>query len=184
MNEIVRTQADTFREKLSIGLSSIKEACEIYVDILDNSPETADSFREELKNDIPAGLWKHLEGIGRKWVHPQLVFGNINHRNLIKTLPYSDQDKLLTSRVECLTEYGETLMVDLTTAPKEIVYQVIGDGRIRTPSEQRLYKEAQKEEPNTFKTTETPYIIKNHKLHVRSGVVFTKAELKKLIGAL
>ena len=95
-----------FKTALTAGIEGIVKAAEVYVKTIDLMPESAGRFREAAA-DFPSRTWKMFEQIGRKQVHPKLLFGSgIEARTtaILKRLPYSQQDAVFNgTRFELLT---------------------------------------------------------------------------------
>jgi hypothetical protein len=180
MKEMVkRDYVAEFKAAYGSALDSVKKMAEIYVEALDEDLKNKDRFIKEC-SFAPANLWIELEAVGRKWKHPKMVLGNINNSSLIKVLPYSDQERLISGeRVEMLTPSG-VLMVNIADATPAQASQIIdkANRKIRDVAAQRLYIEANsKPLVVDVESVEMPYTISGGKVHFRKGVTLTRKEI-------
>lgn len=192
-NEIQKhNYIEEFREALSSMINATAKAAAIYVKAIDEDPLIKYDFIEQFDGIIPASAWSGFEAVGRKAIHPNLLFGGVKHTRFIKLLPYSDQEAILGGkRYPLLIDRGDSINVDPREITTEQANQLFGGNHIRTLQEQLAYIKSlvRPSHPDALETIEqtaiqSPYKIANHKVYVRADTVFTKRELLKLIEVL
>lgn len=177
---------DEFKTALTAGIDGIVKAAEVYVKTVDLMPESADKFRAAAA-DFPSRTWKMFEQIGRKQVHPKLLFGSgIEARTtaMLKRLPYSQQDAVFQgARFELLTAKGDKLNVSPLEATPEQVEQLCSGGVVRTVAEQKAYLSTPHK--NTTSVSDLPsYEIHGGKVSFRRGATLTRADLKNILAEM
>jgi hypothetical protein len=185
MNEVVkRDYVAEFKEAYVSALDRVQKMAEIYVAALDEDLKNKDRFVAECSSFVPANLWIELEAVGRKWKHPKMLLGNTSNSSLIKVLPYSDQERLISGeRVEMLTPSG-VLMVNIADATPTQASQIIdkANRKIRDVAAQRLYIEANNKRPVVdVESVEMPYTISGGKVHFKKGVTLTRKEIAAIL---
>ena len=175
-----------FKTALTAGIEGIVKAAEVYVKTVDLMPESADKFREAAA-DFPSKTWKMFEQIGRKQVHPKLLFGGgIEARTtaILKRLPYSQQDAVFHgARFELLTASGDKLNVSPLEATPEQVEQLCSGGVVRTVAEQKAYLSTPHK--NTKSVSDLPsYESHGGKVSFRRGATLTRADLKNILAEM
>ena len=177
-----------FKKEFALGIEGIVKASAIYVQAIDSHPGNADKFKQACEDLIPSSAWANFEAVGRKHIHPRMLFGGVNDpkkRVLIKHLPYSLQDRVFKrERFPLLTDKGETLEIDILEATPEQAEQIIDGAQIRPLSAQKAWKEAKQGEPEKEKIEVLPFTIADGKISFRRGTVLTRAELKRIIAEM
>jgi hypothetical protein len=179
-----------FKASFNLVEASLGRCAEIYVAALDESPEWKPKFIAEMADVVPRLFWNELEAVGRKWKHPKLLLGGAGaNAPLVKLLPYSDQERIFTDKVEMLTPSGQVLRVDIkTVAPAQAEQLIDRKARaLRDLPAQRAYVEALKLPANKGDEAEAeimPYTISGGKVTFRRGVVLGRRELVRIIKEL
>jgi len=185
--EITRNYIEEFKKALQSGLDNIVKAAEIYVEAIDSDYEAKDKFSSSFDGTIPAAAWAGFEAVGRKAMHPKLLFGGGNNRGYIKRLIYSDQEDVLSGkRVSLLIDGGDSIMVDPREITKEQAQQLFDRDHIRTLSEQKAYVESQRLPQSSIEHTAEQLQVKvvNHKLYIKADTVLTKREVARLLESM
>lgn len=176
-----------FKDALLAGINGFIKAGEIYVKAIEQDRSYGARLKEEFSDMVPAKAWNQLEALGRKWIHPKLVLGGMSDpqkTTLVKRLPYSEQSKVFDGeRYQLLVSNGDYIEVNLLDATTEQAKQIIGDGLIRSLSEQKSWLESKKVQKE-LKVEELPYQIKGGKITFRKNVSLTRAEMKQLLSQL
>lgn len=183
-DKVILADVKRFREAFTRGVDGLVEASQIYVRAIDDNPNNADLFREQMGDWIPASAWAGFEAVGRKWMHPRLLMGGLSDRkknSVVKTLPYSLQERVFArERFELLVSGGNKVLIDVLEAPAEQVEQVFAKDHVRTLGEQRAWLESAKVHQEV--TPEPlPYSVRDGKLIVRRAVTLTKNDLRRLL---
>tara|TARA_B100001939_G_C16905217_1_gene601950 strand:+ start:440 stop:1021 length:582 start_codon:yes stop_codon:yes gene_type:complete len=176
-----------FKDALLAGINGFIKAGEIYVKAIEQDRSYGTRLKEEFADMVPAKAWSQLEALGRKWIHPKLVLGGMSDpqkTTLVKRLPYSEQSKVFDGeRYQLLVSGGDYIEVNLLDATTDQAKQIIGDGLIRSLSEQKSWLESKKVQKE-LKVEELPYQIKGGKITFRKNVSLTRAEMKQLLSQL
>ena len=175
---------EKFHSAFTAGLEGIAEAARIYVESIDADPANKLRFLAHFDGQVPPTIWKSLEKVGRKQIHPQLLLGVVGNATDIKRLPYSEQEKVINGDpLILLTDRGEQINVDLRTAPKTVVNQLVASDHVRSLAEQKLYLLglAKIEAADAkVQTVSMPYNVKGSKIYFTKHCVLTKKELGAL----
>jgi len=173
------------KEAFESGMRELQMACELYVQAIDEDPQMKEFIHKELEHIIPKSAWAGMEQAGRGTLDRRLTF-NRGGKNAkyIKKLQLSDQKRILDGdKVELLTTNGDTLLVSPLSVNKEQAEQLFDGGDIRTPDEQRVYKDSVEREwemiEKTVDVVET-YRIERGRLIVPKGCVITKQEIMRI----
>jgi len=176
-----------FKDALLAGINGFIKAGEIYVNAIEQDPTYGKRLKEEFADMVPAKAWNQLEALGRRWIHPKLVLGGMSDpkkTSLVKRLPYSEQSRVFEGeRYQLLVSNGDYIEVNLLDATTDQAKQIIGDGIIRSLSEQKSWLEGKKIQKE-LKVEELPYQIKGGKITFRRNVSLTRAEMKQLLSQL
>jgi len=131
--------AQSFRKFLIAGIECIYKACELYVQLVDQSKADADEFRR-LIPEVPQAAWKRYERVGRKDLHPSFLAwsGSYGVRRIEK-LPYSEQEKFSKEHPAVLLAGGESELIPVTHLTKSQANQVFASDHYRNLDEQRTY---------------------------------------------
>lgn len=188
--EIMLPEVQSFRTALTNGIDGIVKAAHIYVAAIDKDPRNQGAFEDGCSDILPHQAWAQFEAIGRRVIHPKLLFGGMASRpkaHLLKRLPYSAQERLLNrGKMELVCSGGDRLKVTIYDATVEQAKQLIGDRAVRTPEEQKAWMEAQKQrvamppEPASV----MPYTITDGKVTFRRAVTLTKREVQRILQEL
>lgn len=151
-------------------LSQVALACaeayitagDILVELLDKDEVKKEVIVE--KSGIPMGVLDIFERVGRKQLHPGLLLADYPAADPIMTLPFSDQEKLMTIPIEVVVlrdaDKTEILQIDAKNLTKPQCKQVFSGNRagraIRNPGAQRAYLETEKTKQLTKKAVKTP----------------------------
>lgn len=183
----INSQIDRFVNLYVKGSEAFVQAGEILVDLVDNDPHTYDYILRKFPTLNPTILNK-LEQMGRKTLHPQLLFNNSAGYSKLQKLPYSLQERYIDEPIPLVvhTENGtDILLVKAREMTKEQANQAFATGRIRTEGEQKAYLIQQ--ESNAAKNVTppiiTPWKIKGAKVEI-NGVLFTRKELAGILAQM
>jgi hypothetical protein len=183
----INTQIDRFVDLYVKGSEAFVQAGEILVELVDNDPRTYDYILRKFPTLNPTILNK-LEQMGRKTLHPQLLFNNSAGYNKLQKLPYSLQERYIDEPIPLVvhTDNGtDVLLVKAREMTKEQANQAFATGRIRTEGEQKAFLIQQ--ESNAAKNVTppiiTPWKIKGAKVEI-NGVLFTRKELAGILAQM
>ena len=144
----METLKNLIRKGMELTGEGLAMAGEAYVEAVDNYPGFKEKFIDEHKS-IDSSYWKLIEKLGRKQIHPRLMFGAGKVYSAVRKLPYSDQTIVSEKGFTLLVNAGETLKVSLDAITDKQVDQGIIRGRLASLDEQRAYIES-------YKVYETP----------------------------
>ncbi len=168
------------------GVMGLMEAAEIYVKAIEENPGYREKFHIAYPY-IPISGWQKYEMLGKKMIHPRLLMGGGGKiTNYLEKIPYSEQEKIFSGeKIEYLTLNGDVLKVDILTADKEIVRQVIGKDHIRSISEQKAWFEyAKSKKGSEIIESRLPYEIRKDGIFFNKGTLLKKKEAIKLLAQL
>lgn len=180
--EIEASGITQFGKLLRQGLEYIKEACQIFVRLIDENPSNLEKFKESY--DLTETAWVRFEQVGRGLLHEKLLTDYSAGARKLKRLPFSQQSKYVAEPIPVLINGGDILNVQLANLTSAQCKQVFDEDHIRNPAEQRAYIETQK--MTQFKeVSDVPFIIKNSRLVIKEkDIVFTLAQLRKIIAEM
>lgn len=183
----INKHLDRFIDLYIKGSESFVQAGEILVELVDQDPHTYDYILRKFPNLNPTVLSK-LEQMGRKTLHPQLLFNNSAGFAKLQRLPYSLQERYIDEPIPLVvhTEAGtDVLLVKAREMTKEQANQAFGTGRIRTEGEQKAYLIQQESNAarNVTPAMQTPWKIKGSKVEI-NGVLFTRKELTGILAQM
>jgi hypothetical protein len=189
MNEATaKSKINEFKDALQCGIDGIIRASEIYVKAIDEDPSVQSQFWLDLGDVVPISAWKQFEAIGRKWVHPRLLFGGVSSKVLMAEMrraPYSVQARVFNGdRFDLLLDNGRTLRVSPLEATYSQVQQLFHGGAIRSISEQKAFLEERRAKAVSrlaFDPEPMPYTITKGKVLFRRDTEMTKRELIRII---
>lgn len=176
-----------FRSALESGIENIAKAAAVYVTAIDSDPDAKEMFLSGFADVIPSSAWAGFEAVGRKQMHPKLLFGAGNNRGYLKHLPFSDQEKIMDGhKYDLLISGGDSVRVDPREISKDQARQLFGRGHVRTLSEQRSYLESLNVPHVEIKQTAMPmpYTISGHKVYIKADTVMTKRDVKRMLEAM
>lgn len=183
MSEItVTTTAITLYDMFVKTMVDLQETSRIYVKEIESNP----GIKQELiELGLPSGFLATAERIGRGQLHYKLMYKTGFQFARLRFLPFSEQERALDGGpIEVLLPGGDKLKVSIDNMTREQAAQVFSPSGIRDIAAQRAFLESRKIHKTT--TIELP----KNKYHVSRGtlvvgdVVFTKAELVKILGEL
>jgi hypothetical protein len=183
----INSQIDRFVDLYVKGSEAFVQAGEILVELVDNDPHTYDYILRKFPTLNPTILNK-LEQMGRKTLHPQLLFNNSAGYNKLQKLPYSLQERYIDEPIPLVvhTENGtDVLLVKAREMTKEQANQAFATGRIRTEGEQKafLIQQESNAAKNVTPAMQTPWKIKGAKVEI-NGVLFTRKELAGILAQM
>jgi hypothetical protein len=178
---------DRFVDLYVKGSEAFVQAGELLVKLVDNDQHTYDYILRKFPTLNPTILNK-LEQMGRKTLHPQLLFNNSAGYSKLQKLPYSLQERYIDEPIPLVvhTENGtDVLLVKAREMTKEQANQAFGTGRIRTEGEQKAYLIQQESNAarNVTPAMQTPWKIKGAKVEI-NGVLFTRKELAGILAQM
>ena len=176
-----------FQSALESGIENIVKASAVYVEAIDSDPTAKEMFLSSFADVIPSSAWAGFEAVGRKQMHPKLLFGAGGNRGYLKYLPYSDQEQIMAGhKYDFLISGGDSIRVDPREITKEQVRQLFGRGHVRTLGEQRSYLESLNVPHFEIKQTAVPmpYTISSHKVYIKADTVMTKRDVKRMLEAM
>ena len=183
----INTLIDRFVDLYVKGSEAFVQAGEILVELVDNDPHTYDYILRKFPTLNPTILNK-LEQMGRKTLHPQLLFNSSAGYSKLQKLPYSLQERYIDEPIPLVvhTENGtDVLLVKAREMTKEQANQAFATGRIRTEGEQKafLIQQESNAAKNVTPTMITPWKIKGAKVEI-NGVTFTRKELAGILAQM
>lgn len=183
----INTQIDRFVDLYVKGSEAFVQAGEILVELVDHDPHTYDYILRKFPTLNPTILNK-LEQMGRKTLHPQLLFNSSAGYSKLQKLPYSLQERYIDEPIPLVvhTENGtDVLLVKAREMTKEQANQAFATGRIRTEGEQKafLIQQESNAAKNVTPTMITPWKIKGAKVEI-NGVTFTRKELAGILAQM
>jgi len=183
----INTQIDRFVDLYVKGSEAFVQAGEILVELVDNDQHTYDYILRKFPTLNPTILNK-LEQMGRKTLHPQLLFNNSAGYSKLQKLPYSLQERYIDEPIPLVvhTDTGtDVLLVKAREMTKEQANQAFATGRIRTEGEQKAYLIQQESTAarNITPVMQTPWKIKGSKVEI-NGVLFTRKELAGILAQM
>jgi hypothetical protein len=169
------------------GTSALVKAGELLVEMVDEDPHVYDYIIQKCPN-ISAAILSKFEQMGRKNLHPDLLFTNAPGYSKLQRLPFSMQERYIEESVPVIihTEEGtDVLLVKAKDMTKEQAAQVFAPGRIRTEGEQKAWLMQQRSiaARPANKETEGAWKIRANKLIV-GQVEFTSKELAAILAQI
>lgn len=137
MKAITTKSIERFRALLTAGLNNIREACEIYVQEIDATPDRKADFIAGCP-EVPPGAWAAFEMVGRNAMDYRLLWGGGKAQAKLRRLPKSDQQRLLDSGVEIAVGKSDKRVVPVELLEKDDIEIVFSGNRVRTVDEQRV----------------------------------------------
>ena len=182
-----QAQIDAFITHFRRGVEEWITAGEILVQMVEQDPYVYDYIIQQCPQ-INAGILGRFEQMGRKTLHPQLLFNNSAGYSKLQKLPYSLQERYIDEPIPLVvhTENGtDVLLVKAREMTKEQANQAFGTGRIRTEGEQKAYLIQQESNAarNVTPAMQTPWKIKGAKVEI-NGVLFTRKELAGILAQM
>lgn len=177
-----------FKNAIQSGIDGIVKASEIYVEAIDADPDMQNRFQIETDGMFPSSAWKQFEAIGRKWIHPKLIFGGINNKQLsaeMKKAPFSIQNSIFNGlRFDLLLSDGDTLKVSPLELSYAQVQQLFDNGNIRTLSQQKAFiaqRQTKLAERMTCDPMPLGYSISGGRVVFRADTILTRVEIKRIL---
>jgi len=178
--------AAQFIELVLSGTAKLKEAGELIAQAIDeHGDEIIDVICDQNKDMTPEFI-KRLEAVGRKRVHPQLFIGEEPGIRRLRRLPFSIQEKYVTSPVPLLlVEDGatKTLNVDIRNLTPSQALQVFGSDRVRSEAEQRAFIEDQRARQTPVQNN-SPFRVVKNELIVMEPCKLTRKELAEILSGM
>lgn len=170
-----------FTEFLTAGLEGLRKAAEIYVTAIDESPTAKQVFRDHFRGTLPTSIWDSLEKVGRRSLHPKLLLGGVPNSQVIRRLPYAQQEKFIDTKatVPLVTPSGRVMKARPIDLKPEQVKVVFDGSRIRDVEEQKLVVKSEKP-----KKKRPQYTIKGGCVYFWHNTVLTKSQLQDLLEEL
>ena len=131
------------------GIKGLVEAAEIYAKAIERNPRYADEFQEQCRNVVPGHIWGKLEAVGNGSLDYRLLIGGHGVSSptvaqKIQRLSGSVQKKVLDGTpVKYVAPDNKETTIDLRQATTEQARQICGDGHLRSPEEQKAWRQAQ-----------------------------------------
>jgi hypothetical protein len=151
------------------------------VKIIDSGAMSKEEISDETKVPIP--IINRIESIGRRKMHPYLLFRSEPQYSAVARMPIDEQARIIKDGVEILSTDGSILRADLEEIQPMQAKQVFSWDRIRSVGEQKKWIEEQKT-INSIREVrarqEAGYRIVNGKLVV-GGYSFSRQELKNIL---
>jgi len=171
---------DQFRDALTRGIAAIKEACDIYVRCIDDSPEAKQLFIDSCP-EIDQNSWAGFEAVGRHQIDHRLLLGSGVVCDSMRKLPLSQQTAVLNNGVELLVTGGDVLNAKVQNLTPRQRKQVFAKSHIRSLPEQRTWIECQKRSSEDGKIKLPSYCVKRGSLHVYEPTKISKSELASIL---
>lgn len=176
-----------FLELYTKSAEAMVEAGTILCQMVDADPHAYDYIIKE-QPMINPHILERFEQMGRKTLHPQLLFNNSAGYSKLQRLPFSLQERYLDEPIPLVvhTESGtDVLLVKAREMTKDQANQAFATGRIRTEGEQKAYLIQQQSNAakNVTPAMQTPWRIKGSKVDI-NGVIFTRKELAGILAQM
>lgn len=180
MKEITKKSIEQFRQLLTAGLNSIREACEIYVKEIDAAPDRKADFVSGCP-EVPPGAWAAFEMVGRNAMDYRLLWGGGKAQAKLRRLPKSDQQRLLDSGVEVAIGKSDKRIVPVELLDKSDIDIVFSGNRVRTVDEQRVVISRMGERGGPSDAEDADYYVAGGKLVVLRPVKIPIRTVRMLV---
>jgi hypothetical protein len=161
------------------GVAAWQRAGKLLVALVDRNPDVKMKIVKE-HPEISIGVLTRLEMVGRGFVKPEMLLSDAPAYRAARTLPISDQARLINnpSIPLVIREGGKTevLHVDFRNLQAVQVRQVFASDHIRDESEQRAWIESQ-----ARPAMKTDWWIEDGMVVFRKGARFTVSQLSGVI---
>jgi hypothetical protein len=169
-----------FGQLVKQGTDAYIRAGEILVELVEADPHTYDYIIQKFPH-MNAAVLGRFEQMGRKTLHPQLLFTASPGFSKLQRLPFSLQERYITEPVPIIVHTDEgtdVLLVKAKDMTKEQAAQVFAPGRVRTEGEQKawLMQQRSNNARSVTETVQVPWKIKGNKAII-NGVEFTRKQL-------
>ena len=171
---------EKFRNLLTAGLSSIREACEIYVQEIDSEPSRKAAFISACP-EVPPGAWSAFEMVGRNAMDYRLLWGGGKAQAKLRRLAKSDQQRLLDSGVEIAVGKSDKRVVPVELLDKDDIDIVFAGNRVRTVDEQRVVISRIGERSVAVNADNADYYVSGGKLVVLRAVKIPLRTIRMLV---
>lgn len=163
-------------EQLLRGLDDINRKTVRLAAIL---AEMAEGDRKLFIDGFPAhyqGIWRNLLKVGQGEMHPKLVTASGRTAQMLRKLPYADQEHYIDNLIEVVIGDGPRAVkrFDVESMPSDLVSQVFAQGgsaaRVRDVAEQRKWRAMQADRKAAQEVhTETTEINRPNRWAIRNG---------------
>ena len=178
-SEVARTAENSifkrFRDLIEEGTKKLHDACQVYVDAIDNDPTMQERWQEKFP-DVTPQTWRRFENVGRGAMDARLLTVAGLGAKRIEQLPYSEQKKVLDNPYveivpnESSDPVKDKIKANVFNLNQKQVKQVFESNHIRTPVEQSAFLKRTKkaETKQTAKTMKDFDIVKRgSKVYIR-----------------
>ncbi len=172
-----------FTDLIQKGIDAWTDAGALLVKMLDANPSTRSIILESCA-DITEEILARFEGIGRKQIHPKTLLNNSPGMRRLRDLPYSEQERFLSTPVPLVIRKGgstDVLQVSIQNLTSDQATQVMSSDGVRTPAAQRAWLEAHR---GKVVLKGKPYRIQGNKVIFRAGCELTARELATLLAEM
>ena len=183
VKQVVKSKIEMFKKHFSAGLKNMQEACEVYVECIDENIENKQKFIDSLP-EIPSGAWVTFELIGRKQIHKKLIYGGGKAQAELRRLPYSCQEDVLENGVELLLKNNDTMKILPENMTKDQVKQCFDKGAIRDLAAQKAFIESKKTYIQDPIECEKVYTTGKNKVSILKPVILDRRDLIQMLGEI
>lgn len=179
--------AKQFASLISEGITAWITAGQIVAEQIDQDEKFVDFVCEKFPAFTPE-LVMRFYAIGKKQIHPELLISDAPGMKRMLKLPYSLQEKYLSSPVEVLvkTDKGwETLLIDVRNLTADQAKQVFDNGCVRSVQAQRAFIESNNTRKfNPSADNDAPWKIVGKRLVVKKDVTLTARDLARILSEM
>jgi hypothetical protein len=184
-NKTTEDQLIDFQSLVQEGMTAWVRAGEILVSIIDSGSMALD----QISNEIPLMNRRTLatfEKIGRKQIVPGLLLASYPAARAAARLPYSEQRRTQSEKIEVATSDGSDVMVAIEDMTQSQTRQVFNDTGIRSLAGQRAWIESQRTRRAAEMVAETPmpYTVRGKTVTFVRGAKLEARELAALLAAM
>jgi hypothetical protein len=187
MNTITKTEEQLiqFQTLVQEGMSAWVQAGEILVTIIDSGAMALDQIAESIP-EINRRTLATFERIGRKQIVPSLLIASYPAARAAARLPYSEQRRTQSEKIEVATLDGSDVMVAIEDMTQSQTRQVFNDSSIRSLAGQRAWIESQRTRRDSERVIETPmpYTVRGRSVTFVKGAKLDAREVAALLAAL
>lgn len=157
------------------------EAGELVVKMLEADEDFPDKFNEAFP-EYPTDLIYALDRVGRKQLHPKLLFSNCPGAVRLRHLPYELQEKYLSEGPKVMIREGRDwkfIKITIFNLTPDQARQVFAEDHLRNDAEQRAWIEDK--QSKVLVPFDEPFRVSGHKCMVMTPCTITR---KQLVGIL
>ena len=179
MQEQMQKLMDEFGNAIQELADNVKRCGDIYLQAIEMDASARKLFPEKFSY-LPRDMWHCLEKVGRNLLAPQCLFYSPSIFNVMQYLALDEQLKVLDVGIDYLASSGNVLRVKLENMGLDMLREVFAHDHIRTPGEQRLYRERMANRRKIKRPMES-FEVKEGCLIVYQECRFTIEDIRRLL---